>query len=55
MIRIAIIGTGNISPAHIRGYLTFRDKCEIVALSDIYPEKAEKKKADFGLESARCI
>lgn len=52
MIRVAIIGTGNISPAHIRGYLTFRDKCEIVALCDIYPEKAEKKKADFGLESA---
>lgn len=52
MIRVAIIGTGNISPAHIRGYQTFPDKCEIVALCDIYPEKAKKKKADFGLESA---
>lgn len=52
MIRVAIIGTGNISPAHIRGYLAFRERCKIVALCDIYPEKAERKKQEFGLQDA---
>ena len=49
MIRVAIIGTGNIAPSHIEGYLCFRDRCEIVALVDIYPEKAEMLKKRFGL------
>ena len=44
MIRVAVIGAGNISPAHIKGYLAFPDRCRIVALCDIYPEKAERKK-----------
>jgi len=50
MINVAIIGTGNISPSHIKGYLNFPDKCKIVALVDIYPEKAKKKAADFLLD-----
>ena len=40
MINVAIIGTGNISPAHISAYLAFPQRCKIVALVDIYPEKA---------------
>lgn len=52
MIRVAIVGTGNISPQHIKGYLEFPERCEIVALVDIYPEKAEDKKAKFGLKNA---
>ena len=52
MIRVAVIGTGNIGPFHIRGYLAFPDRCKIVALCDIYPEKAEQKKAEFGLTDA---
>lgn len=52
MIRVAIIGTGNIAPSHIKAYLALKDRCEIVALCDIYPEKAEKKKQDFGLTGA---
>lgn len=43
MLKIAIIGTGNISHNHIQGYLEFADRCQIVALVDIYPEKAEEK------------
>ena len=43
MLRVAIIGTGNISPSHIKGYLKFPDRCKIVALVDIFPEKAEEK------------
>ena len=43
MLRVAVIGTGNISPSHIMSYLAFPDRCKIVALVDIYPEKAEEK------------
>lgn len=53
MLKAAIIGTGNISPEHIKGYLRFPERVEIVALCDIYPEKAEKKKRDFGLTNAK--
>ena len=52
MLKIAIIGTGNISPAHIEGYLELRERCQIVALCDIVPEKCEKTKERFKLESA---
>lgn len=51
MLKVAIIGTGNISSCHIRGYLTFPDRCKITALVDIYPEKAEKRKAEFELDA----
>lgn len=53
MIKVAIVGTGNISPRHIAGYLEFPDRCEIVALVDIYPEKAIEKKEKFNLTNAR--
>jgi predicted dehydrogenase len=52
MIRIAIVGTGSISQEHIKGYLQFPDRCKIVALVDIYPEKAEEKKQKFKLVDA---
>ncbi len=51
MIRVAIIGTGNISAAHINAYLAFPERCKIVALVDIYPEKAQAKKEQFGLDA----
>ncbi|MCS5451132.1 Gfo/Idh/MocA family protein [Enterobacter huaxiensis] len=53
MLNVAIVGTGNISHNHIQGYLQFGQRCRIVALVDIYPEKAEEKKARYGLTEAR--
>ncbi|WP_431296267.1 Gfo/Idh/MocA family protein [Rahnella sp. PAMC 25559] len=53
MLKIAIVGTGNISHNHIQGYLQFADRCQIVALVDIYPEKAEEKKRHYGLTEAK--
>ena len=44
MLKIAIIGTGNIAQAHIDGYLTFPERCCIVALYDEVLAKAEEKK-----------
>ncbi|NMA85254.1 MAG: Gfo/Idh/MocA family oxidoreductase [Epulopiscium sp.] len=50
MLNVAIIGTGNISPAHIDAYLAFPRQCKIVALVDIYPEKAKAKAEKHGLD-----
>lgn len=50
MIRVAVVGTGGISVAHIAGLMTFPERCKIVALCDIYPEKAEALKQANGLD-----
>ncbi|TCN28094.1 Gfo/Idh/MocA family protein [Mesobacillus foraminis] len=49
MLRIAIVGAGAISSAHIKAYLQFPEKCRIVAVCDIYSEKAEKLVAQYQL------
>jgi predicted dehydrogenase len=51
MLKIGIIGIGAISSAHIEGYLEFSDRAEIVALCDIYPEKAKKAAKKYNLEA----
>lgn len=51
MLRVAIVGTGNISHAHVQAYLTFPKRCEIVALVDIVPEKAQRMKEKYGLNA----
>ena len=50
MIRVAIVGTGNISHAHIGAYLTFPERCRIAALVDIVPGKAQKVKDQYHLD-----
>lgn len=52
MINLAIVGTGGIAHSHAQGILTFPDKCKVVALCDIYPDKAEKFKEEFGFTEA---
>ncbi len=52
MIYAAIVGTGNIAPAHVEGLLAFKERCKIVALCDIYPQKAEAMKEKYGLDCA---
>ncbi|MBQ7305081.1 MAG: Gfo/Idh/MocA family oxidoreductase, partial [Clostridia bacterium] len=51
MIRVAIVGTGNISHAHVHAYLQFPDRCKIVALVDIVPAKAQAMKEKYGLDA----
>lgn len=51
MLKVAIIGAGAISAAHIRAYLQFPERCRIVAVSDIYADKAEKRIREFGLDA----
>ncbi|WP_298802360.1 Gfo/Idh/MocA family oxidoreductase [uncultured Pseudokineococcus sp.] len=52
MIRVAVIGTGNIAPSHIRAYQQFPDRCSVVALVDMVPERAEALRRELGLEQA---
>lgn len=52
MIRVAIVGTGGISPSHIRPYQAFGDRCTIVALCDTSPRKAEAFRRELGIEGA---
>jgi len=49
MIRVALVGTGNISMAHIGAYLKFAERCKIVAMVDIFPEKAVEKSEKCGI------
>lgn len=41
MIKVAIIGAGAISSAHVEAYKEFSDRCEIVAVVDTQIKKAE--------------
>lgn len=53
MIQVAIIGTGGIANAHIQAYLSFPERCKIVALVDIVPEKAERMKERYRLSETQ--
>src|SRR5512133_1597051 len=48
MLKIALLGTGAISDSHIKAYRAFKD-VEIVALVDLFPDKAAQKAAQHGL------
>lgn len=51
MLNVAIIGAGAISAAHIEGYLRFPERCRIVAICDLYPEKAQARADRYGLDA----
>ncbi|GAA2008922.1 Gfo/Idh/MocA family protein [Microbacterium ulmi] len=53
MLKVGIIGTGNIVNSHIAGYLEFPGECEIVAFCDLVPAKAAAKRDEHGLAGAR--
>ncbi|HIW31904.1 MAG TPA: Gfo/Idh/MocA family oxidoreductase [Candidatus Paenibacillus intestinavium] len=52
MLKVAIIGSGAISSAHIEAYLQFPTRCKIVAIVDIYENKALAQIQKFGLEAS---
>lgn len=53
MLTIGIVGTGGIARAHVDGYQRFGQECEIVALCDPAPGRAEALRAELGLDGAR--
>ncbi|CAM4327665.1 putative dehydrogenase [Paenibacillus endophyticus] len=54
MLKVAIIGSGAISNAHIEAYLMFPERCQVVAISDIYTDKAEDRIRQHQLD-ARAV
>ena len=54
MIRVAILGAGAIADAHLTAYRKLADRCRIVAVADLYPDKASEKIARHGLEARVC-
>lgn len=54
MLKVAIIGAGAISRAHIDAYLKFPERCQVVAVSDIYKDKAENRIAQSQLAEAKA-
>jgi len=52
MLGVAIIGAGAIANVHADAFLTHKDRCRIVAVSDLYIDKAEAIIKDKGLDGA---
>lgn len=48
-IRVGIIGTGNISGAHMTGYKALGDRVEVVAACDIDADKLARYAAKYGI------
>ncbi|MDF2959642.1 MAG: oxidoreductase [Paenibacillus sp.] len=51
MLKVAVIGAGAISAAHIEAYLKFPDRCQIVAVADIYEDKAQARISKYNLNA----
>ena len=54
MINTAIIGTGNIARLHIEGLLAYPARCQMTALANRTPKKAEEINAKYGLNAEVC-
>ena len=52
-VKAAIVGCGNISPAHFRSYKN--TGIELVAVMDVDANKAEQRKAEFGTEDTEIF
>lgn len=50
MIGVAILGAGDIANVHIEAYLQLAGRCRVVALADIFADKAREKKQKYGLD-----
>ncbi|MBI3971221.1 MAG: Gfo/Idh/MocA family oxidoreductase [Chloroflexi bacterium] len=51
---VALVGTGGIAQAHIRGWLAHAD-AELALLCDVRAEAAEETRARHGLDGARAV
>ena len=51
-IRIAVIGAGSISAAHLRSYAALTEKCSVQVVVDIDGERADARHEEFGLPEA---
>lgn len=50
-LRFALVGCGVIAPTHVRALQQIADRAELVAVSDVVPERAADLAEQFGLEA----
>ncbi|SFF32407.1 Predicted dehydrogenase [Paenibacillus algorifonticola] len=55
MLKVAIIGAGAISSAHLEAYRTFGSRCKVVAICDAYMDKAQARLQQFQLEGVKIV
>ena len=48
-LRIAVVGCGNVSQGHIRGWQNHPNRAKVVALVDVVRGAAEERRERFGL------
>lgn len=49
VVRFALVGCGSIAPTHVRALQQLAGRADLVACSDILPDRAEALAAEFGL------
>jgi predicted dehydrogenase len=54
-VRVAVVGCGNVSRGHIRGWLGQPDRARVVALVDAARHQAEARQAQFELPDAQIL
>lgn len=47
-LRVGIVGAGSIAHAHLNAYQQFADRCEVVAVADVFVEKAQEFAQQIG-------
>jgi predicted dehydrogenase len=50
-MRFALVGCGVIAPTHVRALLELEGRAELVACSDVVPERAQALATEFGLHA----
>lgn len=50
MIRVAVVGLGGISAAHLQAWTAFPDRCQITAMVDIVPDKARARAQEYHID-----
>jgi len=51
MLNIALLGAGAIADSHLHAYAQWPDRCRVVAVADLFPEKAREKIARHHLDA----
>jgi UDP-N-acetyl-2-amino-2-deoxyglucuronate dehydrogenase len=51
MLRIALLGAGAIADSHLQAYGKWPDRCRVVAVADLFPDKAREKLARHQIDA----
>ena len=54
-LRVAVIGCGNVSRGHIRGWLGEPERARVVALVDLAPHQAQARRDEAGLQDVDLL